>query len=119
MNPMLRATAPSSSTAKVILAIWKSSLKVLRGEPAFSVSSCTVRRRLNPTLWPMSRAARVVTVMMPKPSELDQDHHHDLPEVGEGAGDIDRREPRNGDAARRDEERIYQGDAALSWTTAT
>ena len=64
---MLKATAPSSSTRNVILAIWKTSLRVLRGEPAFSVSSLTVIRRLNPTLCPTSRAARVVTVMIPSP----------------------------------------------------
>jgi len=51
----------------VILAIWKSSRRVLRGEPAFSVSSLTVSRRRNPTLCPMSKAPRVVTVMIPRP----------------------------------------------------
>src|SRR5215212_8149260 len=47
-----------------------------------------------------------------KSPELHQNHHHDFPEVGERPGDIDRREPRNGNAASGNEERIHQGDTA-------
>ena len=108
INPTLKITAPTSSTAKVILAIWKSSLKVFRGESAFSVSSLTVSRRLNPIRCPMSRGSKGRDGHDPESTQLHDDHHHYLPEVGKRSGDRDGREARNGAAADGDEECIEE-----------
>src|SRR5919107_860492 len=86
MKATLSAMAARSSTAKVILAIYKSSRRTLRGESTLSIDSRTAMRFRKPTLWPTNSAAMVVTVMIPSPPSWTSTMTTTAPNVVKVAG---------------------------------
>src|SRR5918997_1268443 len=82
----LSTAATRSSTAKVILAICKRSLRVLRGESTLSMDSRNTRRSRKPTFCPTNKAAMVVTVMIPSPPSWTSTMTTTAPNVVKVAG---------------------------------
>src|SRR5918998_538572 len=66
-NRIVRATAPTSSTRRVMSATWPMRRATLRGESGLASSSRTIRSSLNPMRRPMSSAPTVAAVMIPRP----------------------------------------------------